>query len=687
MVIRINDNNREKYNQFFKQAYADAVKEGINVPERENGAFQNLHEYFYYLPELGAKLPVYYTRLPLDEEMVDINGDTRVASVPTQLKICAGIENDHMAENIMFIVDRYHDSVDLMNANILIQWSANGPKGQVNGVVPIPANSRDIDYENQKIRFAWPLTSEVTQYPGIINFSAVFYITGSEDNQNGEIESTEICYRFGSLPAQIKIENALQKELVDSSLDVGSIFNKVVRKNNYGLGFYVPQIPTFDVGQYGLNLNTTSDLAYSSDTDKVGFLTLKAQATIGDTGKIVYGWKYSPSGLDGGLYFPCGEDVTVTLKAGTVLDEKDVEFLNIYGSATTVAPDIALENDLEVTYSFGTIGEEYAKIDKENTNQFDNYFKQTGNDYSPIYIDEIANYAGDVFEKYTTFILPNENVTQSVTGKYFAEAKNTVGETNDTINYKESEVRASAKTTLISPKDVEIKNQNAIEDVTFNVVKDNNGNILSKTAEFNTELTIVEGETYVPDWRISTESSSIDFNPEAENDVDITDFDTVTLNKDYTPGWYRANITAKRNREAKSEFTKIFRVLNPVEAPQIENRLTAGGTKSNDQENTTIVNTSDPTIELKVGILKDGEIVSVENYYGEIGNKDSLLSDSWTCLWYENVLESGWVERESSSQKSSFVINNAESTLEYKCVLENTLSGVTASSTHFFKII
>jgi hypothetical protein len=87
------------------------------------------------------------------------------------------------------------------------------------------------------IRFPWILDSSVTQYSGIIEFSAVFF-----SMREG---SSDIAYRYSTLPARIKIEPALQKDLADNALDVGGMFAASVRQNNYGPGFYVPVTPYF----------------------------------------------------------------------------------------------------------------------------------------------------------------------------------------------------------------------------------------------------------------------------------------------------------------------------------------------------------------------------------------------------------------------------------------------------------
>ena len=167
MVITINKDNQQLYNEFFMRAHKFAREKGIfddNDPVKDQDTFSSLWQYYNYLPDLGKIDSTYYTKLPLDEPMMTINGDSREIKVPPQLSKCAGIQNDHMAESIMFIIERYHDGKDLANATIWVQWKAEGAEGKA--AVP----HKDLDFEKDKIRFPWPLREDVTSHPGTIEF-------------------------------------------------------------------------------------------------------------------------------------------------------------------------------------------------------------------------------------------------------------------------------------------------------------------------------------------------------------------------------------------------------------------------------------------------------------------------------------------------------------------------------------
>ena len=159
MVITINEKNQKLYNDFFIEAYKDAKEYGL--VDGSKTAFESLWEYYSCLPELAKKKQVYYTKLPLDEPMMEIDGSSREIKVPAQLSRCAGIQNDHLAESIMFLIDRYHDGQDLTNATIWIQWTADNNGEKVEGVTAVPKTYVDVDFAQNKIRFPWIFINKI----------------------------------------------------------------------------------------------------------------------------------------------------------------------------------------------------------------------------------------------------------------------------------------------------------------------------------------------------------------------------------------------------------------------------------------------------------------------------------------------------------------------------------------------
>lgn len=644
MVITINDKNRKLYNDFFVEAYEDAKKAYNNgssiynfgdLVEDGKEAFSSLWEYYHYLPELAKYKPVYYTKLPLDEPMVEINGNSREMSVPAQLTKCASIENDHLAESIMFSIDRFHDSQDLMTAKTWIQWTAMNGEEKIEKTVAINDNMKDIDFKENKIRFPWPLDSSVTQYPGIIEFSAVFFL---KDNDN-------VVYRYSTLPNKIKIEPALQRELLDNPLDVGGLFATAVRANNYGPGFYVPQVPSFT--QNGLDLAKESNLDYSNSIN--GTLTLKAQATVGDTGTLSYSWYHKLPKEESKIYFPCGENVNLVLPKGTTLSEEEVKFINTTlcpGNPVPTTGILAEETPLE--YSFGTIAEAYEIV--SSTNNFDKYYTKVEEDEykyiktSDITSEQLAN--NEIYEKVTTLRLPEENVP--VTGEYFVTAKNTIVEKYSTTD--------SNKTTLMSPNEVKFSGNQADTDI---FLDETTGAILKTDLETNSN------EKYSAIWKTSLNKTTFD-NVSEEWYSEGTEAE-LKLNPNASAGWYKAEVSATRNRETLNGTSRTWRVLKPVTAPVL---VTADGEKDEDAGWYYVDVSTGDTETLSVGVLSGNTQITLDEFY----RNKPLESDRREFSWYKKLpSEQNWTDLACIDDQ--YTISNAkpEEFIQYKCVFTNYL--------------
>jgi hypothetical protein len=51
--------------------------------------------------------------LPLDEPRFSIDANTRDIIIPANFRKLVGVEGDHVAETLIFDIDRYFDFVDL----------------------------------------------------------------------------------------------------------------------------------------------------------------------------------------------------------------------------------------------------------------------------------------------------------------------------------------------------------------------------------------------------------------------------------------------------------------------------------------------------------------------------------------------------------------------------------------------
>lgn len=187
------------------QAYASLFEKASLALglEKEEDKITNLNEYFNNIEELSA-LDLKYTILPLDEETFDINANTRTITIPPSFKNGVGVKGDQVAEIIYFTIDRYFDATDLDTQNIYIEWqNANGDKGLSKEYV------RDLITQPGKIIFGWPLTSQITEQHGVVDFAVRFYTI--KETQEG----SQIVYSFSTLPAKITINKSLDFDLVN----------------------------------------------------------------------------------------------------------------------------------------------------------------------------------------------------------------------------------------------------------------------------------------------------------------------------------------------------------------------------------------------------------------------------------------------------------------------------------------
>lgn len=147
-------------------------------------------EYKQYLATLADSYnpPNILIRIPADEPIYKIDLNTRVIEPPKML----GVEADHEAELVYFMVDRYYDQVDLAQCICGIQFK-NAYQEEYIYIVPV----YDILSMPGKIIFAWNIQSPVTKYGGTVEFSFKFF---KIDKTSGEL-----LYELNTLVCKTKV--------------------------------------------------------------------------------------------------------------------------------------------------------------------------------------------------------------------------------------------------------------------------------------------------------------------------------------------------------------------------------------------------------------------------------------------------------------------------------------------------
>lgn len=194
----------------------------------EKDLIGDIGDYFMSLSDIASaitnpdKYPdadPYWLILPSDEELFEINANTRNIQTPTEFsRNGVGVVGDELAEIIYFSIDRYFDITDLFYKDIFIQFEL--PNGET-GLVPVI--NKTIKYKKDKVVFGWPIDSNITKVAGNVKYSVRFY------ERVKDISGKEyLSFSFNTLTSTIKINSGLDFD-IDSS---DNMTNVVVDKAN-----------------------------------------------------------------------------------------------------------------------------------------------------------------------------------------------------------------------------------------------------------------------------------------------------------------------------------------------------------------------------------------------------------------------------------------------------------------------
>lgn len=520
-----NKNQFELYTHLFEKAYADLKRDNkLTDKELAAGHFTHLDEYFAHMKDL-IEIDLNYIMLPLDDEaegVFAINANTRTITIPAQFTKCAAVQNDEMCEIVVFSIDRYFDFMDLDRAHICIQWiNAN----QKEGITHI--HLKDLETMPGKIRFGWPLTSNITGTPGSVQFAVRFYTEEIDD----ATKETKYNYLLNTLTNTITVKPGLQIDEPDvEEENVAGLFASFV-KNSMNPSYEKPK-PVFFVAP-GLDLEGYG--AIDPDTDS---LTLTAQAVANDMGEISYRWVFIPtdSGVPTYLEWASEEDGVIdTYREGyTINHKKMVE--------VTPTPEVRVGN------------EKYYTAEKNEDGDIINHVPY----YGPFPPAE-----GTVlYERFTELTLDPGNY--DIVGEYYVEAVNTISVntiTPDGVTPRNSTTPSpSTKCVVPAPNQVEFNTNLTTHKFT------------DATTKVATLGITVKNDPTMPDY-FYTWYSEHENMPKDENDRN-EDFAVIADAKAESyvtgePGWYYVNVVSKLNRKERENDSIICKVTHLPTAPQI----------------------------------------------------------------------------------------------------------------------
>lgn len=389
-------------------------------------AINSLDTYFTKLGTIVEKMAANrkfdesYFLLPFDEPMFNIDANTRDIIVPEVFKKGVAVQGDHASEILVFKIARYFDYKDLGNDDITIYVQYTAPDGKEN---MYQVGYKDLETYPGEVRFGWILSDVATNAAGTLKFS-VRFVTNNIDGTT---------YSLNTKTQTITIYPALQK---DTKAEIDGLasetaFYKYIR-NSLAAGQTPAQTPRFDDKE-------AQDLVKTANLGTDNTLTLVAQATKGDSGELVYTWKYNPNEDDSGVY--------TALTSGDDYEIKDVYVL---------AEGLVAPNPREDYYDKD--GETYTK-----------HIFAPGEDVSKL----------ELYEKFNQLTI--KDTSAEITGKYYVEATNTLNANNVS--------NAGASSVCIIPG---LKTFEVIEDLSYD-----KGIILAPT---ETSIALVDDDEIVTEY-------------------------------------------------------------------------------------------------------------------------------------------------------------------------------------------
>lgn len=189
--------------RLYEGLFADINKQlGYN----DDNGIADIGDYFMELENIKSALEAgkgdpYWLIIPGDEELFEIDANSRSIKIPTEFsKNGIGVQGDHMAEVIYFSVDRYFDTTDLFNKEILVQYELPGGDKYLAKTI-----NKTLKYQDNKVVFGWIVTGDMTEVAGNIKFAVRFY------DRNDE--KTRLLYSFSTLTATVKVNASLNFDI------------------------------------------------------------------------------------------------------------------------------------------------------------------------------------------------------------------------------------------------------------------------------------------------------------------------------------------------------------------------------------------------------------------------------------------------------------------------------------------
>lgn len=443
-----------------------------------------------------------YMLLPLDEAPFVVNANARSVSIPAEFAKCGAVKGDNYCEIATFVIDRYFDYKDLAEANIAVQWvNANNEEG-ISHIQLI-----DLESEEGKIRFGWPLVESITKYPGQVKFAIRFFVPS-------ETEANKFDYLLNTLPSVLTVKDSLN--VINPKHVHENDYNefKSFVKNSQNPAYVTPASPFFTEVNGGIDLEKYA--AINLDTNE---LKLEAQAVASDLGDITYKW----------FYIPTNSDTKQEIVGGD----------GVY--------EVKLQDYVRVNLEVNENGEVITP------KGLDKYWVKTGSDEA----DSYELYTGawppaanaELYEIVT--YLSIEDTNTDIVGEYWVEATNTIG-ANSVNPVPSTHCTVPAPNKMVYAKD--------LKDHVFATAE------VGKTPKADLNIALKpDGNkpTITYAWYKSTTGANGDFG----DPIIGADKDSYSATE---AGWYKVIPVARLNRKVESEESNICKVTMEPKPPVIQ---------------------------------------------------------------------------------------------------------------------
>lgn len=666
VIVSINNENQIEYIKLFKDAY-DFLVEKSNDPdvqytftgENEYGTFTSLNEYYAHMADFFALRNYKHIMLPLDEAPLEIDLNSRNIKVPSDFNKCASVQKDQLAELVIFTVDRYFDYMDLANTHIYVQWTTPADKEGIIHEGATRIEMIDLETYPGQLRFAWPLTEEITSIPGNVKFSVRFFRLKNDNDFGNEDNIKNLVYSLNTTEASIGIKAALQPDLtsfknVEEPVTDNAFKFAVVNSLYSDSGLIPPKQPEFR--EPGSNLFATTGALKNGQW--VGYLedntiTMYVQAVTADTGILNYKWMYTDD--NGNHYNDCESE-----NFGNISH-------NVYLALTTDQMKALAQSGREINARYYT----QDLIDTESYNEF----TEIGDDFLLALADwkddsiAVEDKAILLYEKYSAFTVPESG---TITGTYQANVTNTVSNGTDTM----TTVNPSYSIECLLPPPIDIayeadKNlpEYAILDPVTNSV--NIGLVLIRDNN-NAKITY--------QWKKSITSESEGFEDIPDNN--IANYIAIA------PGWYTVDISAELNRTTKTSENagiKVCKVTGMPVAPTVQYEA---------EDGTYVDGTVNNLRSFEIDFNQTAALKVKASVPNEDNLATELVHDFYTYDWYIKEANGEWSETPLKGNEkfvdsivndidtSTLTVKNTSYVNSFRCVVTNHLNDQTAVYDH-----